>query len=59
VLSEQNIKDHRWGRNPEMGTALDWRKHAQSFAQIEFAVTYDEIANIVVGANQSASGRSS
>jgi predicted permease len=49
MLSEQNAKDRRWQRNPELGTVLDWRKHAQSFARIEFAVTYDETANIVVG----------
>jgi len=49
ILSEQNGKESQWQRNPALGTALDWRKHAQSFAQIEFAVTYDETANIVVG----------
>jgi putative ABC transport system permease protein len=49
ILSEKNAKDHRWQRNPALATSLDWRKHAQSFAQIEFAVTYDETANIVAG----------
>src|SRR5260221_1202644 len=49
ILSEQNTKDRRWHRNPALATSREWQKHAQSFAQIEFAVNYTETANIVVG----------
>ena len=48
ILREQNMKRSHW-RNPALATSLDWRKHAQSFAQIEFAVTYSETANLVAG----------
>jgi hypothetical protein len=46
VLREQSMKRGDW-RNPALGTSLDWRKHAHSFEQIEFAVTYYETANII------------
>src|SRR5260370_15627619 len=46
LVSEQNTQDHRWQRNPALATALDWKKHAQSFVQIEFAVSYNETANL-------------
>ncbi|PYT23982.1 MAG: hypothetical protein DMG57_30255 [Acidobacteria bacterium] len=49
ILSEQNTKDRRWHRNPALATPREWQKHAQSFAQIEFAVNYTETANIVAG----------
>jgi putative ABC transport system permease protein len=47
ILSEQNTKNHHWQRNPALATSLDWKKHARSFAEIEFAVTYTETANLV------------
>lgn len=49
LLTEQNAKEHGWQRNPALATSLDWRKHAQSFAQIEFGVTYSETANLIGG----------
>ncbi|HLM97873.1 MAG TPA: ABC transporter permease [Bryobacteraceae bacterium] len=48
ILREQNMKRSHW-RNPALGTSLDWRKHAHSFEQIEFAVNYSETTNIVAG----------
>jgi len=48
MLTEKNLKDDG-DRNPALGTSLDWRKHAQSFAQIEFGVTYNESANLIGG----------
>ena len=49
LLTEQNAKEHGWRRNPALATSLDWRKHAQSFTQIEFGVTYNESANLIGG----------
>ncbi len=49
LLTEQNAKEHGWQRNLALATSLDWRKHAQSFAQIEFGVTYSEQANLIGG----------
>jgi len=48
MLTEQNSKDDG-DRNPALATSLEWRKHAQSFAQIEFGVTYNESANLIGG----------
>jgi putative ABC transport system permease protein len=49
MLTEQNTKQQGWQRNPALATSLDWRKHAQSFAAIEFGVTYNESANLISG----------
>jgi len=59
ILSEQNTKERGWRRNPALATSLEWRTHAQSFAQIEFAVHYIETANMSRGTKPSASRRSS
>jgi putative ABC transport system permease protein len=48
ILSEQNTKNQHWQRNPALATSLDWKKHARSFAEIEFAVNYTEGANLTV-----------
>src|SRR5579864_3292671 len=48
ILTEENAKE-QGQRNPALATSLDWRKHAQSFAQIEFGVTYNERANLIGG----------
>ena len=49
VLNEQSRTNRMWERNPALGTALDWRAHAQSLAQIEFAVNGDETVNLILG----------
>ncbi len=48
TLWERNAK-HPDQRNPALGTSLEWKTHARSFAQFEFAVNYSETANIVAG----------
>jgi len=48
ILRERNMKRGQW-RNAALATALEWRKHARSFEQIEFAVNYNETANLVAG----------
>jgi putative ABC transport system permease protein len=47
ILSEHNTKDRHWRRNPALATSRDWKEHARSFAQVEFAVTYTETANLL------------
>ena len=49
VITERNVKERDWQRNPALASSLDWRRHARSFAQIEFGVTYNERANLIGG----------
>jgi predicted permease len=49
VLSERNVQNQVWQRNPAMATVFDWQKHARSFAQIELAVNNEETANLTIG----------
>ena len=47
MVTEQNAKEQGWQRNPALSASLDWRKHAHSFAQLEFGVTYNERTNLL------------
>ena len=49
VLSERNLREQNWTRNPAMATVFDWEKQTQSFAQIELAVNNEETANLTLG----------
>jgi predicted permease len=49
VLSEQNVRETNWTRNPAMATIFEWEKHARSFEQIELAVNNEETANLTLG----------